>query len=166
MARRLYFIIYLLLVLVPAKGQTASQLTREGNRLFSSRNYAQAEVLQGKKDYVKAIEAYKNALRCNPGHANARYNFELCKRQQKKQQKKSSSKGKDKSDKKKDKKNPNGNPSHKQQQKKRQQQDNQSMSKDNAEQLLNAVKQQEKETQQRLSRAMRQPSERKLDKNW
>lgn len=225
MARRLYFIIYLLLVLVPAKGQTASQLTREGNRLFSSRNYAQAEVLyrkavdkeadyaianynlgrslqaqgkndeaekqyekaarlekdpvrksssynnlgtilQGKKDYVKAIEAYKNALRCNPGHANARYNFELCKRQQKKQQKKSSGKGKDKSDKKRDKKNPNGNPSHKQQQKKRQQQDNQSMSKDNAEQLLNAVKQQEKETQQRLSRAMRQPSERKLDKNW
>ena len=51
MARRLYFIIYLLLVLVPAKGQTASQLTREGNRLFSSRNYAQAEVL-----YRKAVD--------------------------------------------------------------------------------------------------------------
>ena len=51
MARRLYFIIYLLLVLVPAKGQTANQLTREGNRLFSSRNYAQAEVL-----YRKAVD--------------------------------------------------------------------------------------------------------------
>ena len=38
------------------------------------------------------------------------------------------------------------------------------MSKDNAEQLLNAVKQQEKETQERLSKVMRQPSDKKLDK--
>ena len=40
------------------------------------------------------------------------------------------------------------------------------MSKDNAEQLLNAARQQEKETQERLSKAMRQPSDRKLEKNW
>ena len=40
------------------------------------------------------------------------------------------------------------------------------MSKDNAEQLLNAVKQQEKETQERLSKVMRQPLIKKLDKNW
>lgn len=40
------------------------------------------------------------------------------------------------------------------------------MSRDNAQQLLNAAMQQEKETQERLSKAMKQPSDRKLDKNW
>lgn len=32
-------------------------------------------VFQGKKDYQKAVEAYKNALRNNPKHTNARYNL-------------------------------------------------------------------------------------------
>ena len=63
MARRLYFIIYLLMVLVSAKGQTASQLTREGNRLFSSKRYAQAEVL------------YRKAVDKDPGNAIAGYNL-------------------------------------------------------------------------------------------
>ena len=133
------------MVLVSVKGQTANQLIREGNKLFSSKSYAQAEVLyrkavdkeggnaianynlgrslqaqkkneeakkqyeksaklekdpvrqsssynnmgtvlQDEKDYSSAIEAYKNALRHNPGHKNARYNLELCKFLLKKQQ--------------------------------------------------------------------------------
>lgn len=227
MARRLYFIIYLLMVLVSAKGQTASQLTREGNRLFSSKRYAQAEVLyrkavdkdpgnaiagynlgrslqaqkkndearkqyekaaqlekdpvrqassynnlgtvfQGEKEYAKAIEAYKNALRRNPHHRNARYNLELCQRQQRRQQKQkqSSGGGKNKSDKKKDKQQNKNQKQQNKNQNNNRQQDDQSMSKDNAEQLLNAARQQEKETQERLSKAMRQPSDRKLEKNW
>ena len=40
------------------------------------------------------------------------------------------------------------------------------MSKDNAEQLLNAALQEEKATQERLKKAMRQKSSRKLEKNW
>lgn len=40
------------------------------------------------------------------------------------------------------------------------------MSRENAEQLLNAAMQQEKETQQRLKKAMQQPQRRKLEKNW
>ncbi len=40
------------------------------------------------------------------------------------------------------------------------------MSKDNAEQLLNAAMQDEKNTQQRLNKAMQQPRSRKLEKNW
>ena len=226
MVKRLYFIICLLLLFVSANGQTANQLIREGNKLFSSKNYAQAEVLyrkavdkeannaianynlgrslqgqkkndeakklyekaaeleknpvrksssynnlgtilQDEKDYAKAIEAYKNALRRNSDHRNARYNLELCKRQQKKQQQNQSSGGKNKPDKDKDKKkNQPQNKNKDNNQKNNQQKDNQGMSKDNAEQLLNAVKQQEKETQERLSKAMRQPSDRKLDKNW
>ena len=109
-------------------------------------------------------------MRSNPNHKNARYNLELCKRKQKQQQKKqqSSNKNKNKSDKNKDGKNrsQNQNKNKNKNQKNKQQKENQGMSKDNAEQLLNAVKQQEKETQERLSKVMRQPSDKKLDKNW
>ena len=40
------------------------------------------------------------------------------------------------------------------------------MSKENAEQLLNAATQEEKATQQRLKKAMQQPSRKQLQKNW
>ena len=41
----------MLLVFVGSNAQTANQLIREGNKLFSSKNYAQAEIL-----YHKAID--------------------------------------------------------------------------------------------------------------
>lgn len=229
MTKRLYIIVCLLMMFVEMNGQTSNQLIREGNRLFSSKKYAQSEILyrkavdkdvnnaianynlgrslqeqkknaeakkfyeaaaklekdpirqsssynnlgtifQNEKDYTKAIEAYKNALRHNPNHNNARYNLELCKQKQKQQKQKqqSSNDKKNKSNKDKDnKKKQSQNKNQKNNQKKNnQQKDKQDMSKENAEQLLNAVKQQEKETQERLSKAMRQPSDRKLDKNW
>jgi Ca-activated chloride channel family protein len=40
------------------------------------------------------------------------------------------------------------------------------MSKDNAEQLLNAAIQQEKQTQDRLKKAQQQPQRRNIQKNW
>ena len=40
------------------------------------------------------------------------------------------------------------------------------MSRENAEQLLNAAVQDEKNTQQRLQKAMQQPQRRGLQKNW
>ena len=40
------------------------------------------------------------------------------------------------------------------------------MSKENAEQLLNAAVQEEKATQQRLQKAMAKPSRRNIEKNW
>ena len=232
MEKRLYIIICMLLVFVGCNAQTANQLIKEGNKLFSSKNYAQAEILyrkaidkdgnnaianynlgrslqaqkkneeakkmydnaaklekdpvrlsssynnlgtilQDEQNYEKAIEAYKSALRSNPNHKNARYNLELCKRKQKQQQQnqQSSNNDKNKSDKNKDKKkkqprNQNQKNNNQKNNHKNKQQKDQGMSKDNAEQLLNAVKQQEKETQERLSRVMRQPSDKKLDKNW
>ena len=226
MVKRLYIIICMLLVFVGCNAQTANQLIREGNKLFSSKNYAQAEILyhkaidkdgsnaianynlgrclqaqkkneeakklydnaaklekdpvrlsssynnlgtilQDEQNYEKAIEAYKSALRSNPNHKNARYNLELCKRKLKQQQnQQSSDKNKNKSDKDKEKKKKQNNNNQKNNHKNKQHKDNQGMSKDNAEQLLNAVKQQEKETQERLSKVMRQPSDKKLDKNW
>lgn len=40
------------------------------------------------------------------------------------------------------------------------------MSKENAEQMLNAAMQQEKSTQQRIKKAMQKPRSNKLDKEW
>jgi Ca-activated chloride channel family protein len=40
------------------------------------------------------------------------------------------------------------------------------MSKENAEQLLNAAMQQEKETQERMKKAQQQPQRRNIQKNW
>ena len=149
--------------------EKAAKLEKDPVRLSSSYNNL-GTIYQGEQDYAKAIEAYKGALRSNPNHKNARYNLELCKRKQNQQQKKqqSSNKNKNKSDKNKDGKNrsQNQNKNKNKNQKNKQQKENQGMSKDNAEQLLNAVKQQEKETQERLSKVMRQPSDKKLDKNW
>ena len=113
-------------------------------------------VYQAKKDYQKAIEAYKNALRNNPHHANARYNLTQCMRLLKKQQqqhKNDNNKNKNKDNNKQDK------PQNKPKQ-------DQGMSKDNAEQMLNAAMQEEKATQERLKKYMQQPQSRHLDKNW
>mgnify|MGYP006988875399 FL=1 len=40
------------------------------------------------------------------------------------------------------------------------------MSKENAEQLLNAAMQEEKQTQERMKKAQQQPQKRRLEKNW
>ena len=40
------------------------------------------------------------------------------------------------------------------------------MSKENAEQLLNAAVQEEKATQQRMKKAMQHPNRKQLQKNW
>lgn len=123
-------------------------------------------ILQAQKDYGKAIEAYKNALRCNPKHANARYNLTMCmkqnKNQQQQQQQQSNSNNKDKQ-KKKEQNKPQQNKKNKQ---KPQQPKEDNMSKDNAEQLLNAAMQEEKATQQRLKKYMKQPLSKTNVKNW
>ena len=40
------------------------------------------------------------------------------------------------------------------------------MSKENAEQLLNAAMQQEKQTQDRMKKAQQRPQRRSIEKNW
>ena len=118
-------------------------------------------VCQAHRIYGDAIKAYEESLRNNPSDDETRYNLALCKRLQKNQKKgggnsKEKDKGKDKQ-----KKDQNDK---KQQSQKNDQKDK--MSKDNAEQLLNAAMQDEKNTQQRIKKAMQQPRSRKLQKAW
>ena len=118
-------------------------------------------VCQAHRIYGYAIKAYEESLRNNPSDDETRYNLALCKRLQK-NQKKGGGNSKEK-DKGKDKQNKDQNDK-KQQSQKNDQKDK--MSKDNAEQLLNAAMQDEKNTQQRIKKAMQQPRSRKLQKAW
>ena len=119
-------------------------------------------ICQGRRLYGDAIKAYEESLRNNPNDNETRYNLALCKRLQKqqKQQPKPNPKNKNNKDKNKDKNNEQNNKDKKQNQNQKQ------MSRDNAEQLLNAAMQEEQATQQRLKKAMQQPQSRRLQKNW
>ena len=107
--------------------------------------------------YGDAIKAYEEALRNNPNDNETRYNLALCKRlnqnnkAQHKQQQKQQQKEQQKEQKQKEKQQPKP---------------KEQMSKENAEQLLNAAIQDEKATQQRLKKATQQPSRRTVEKNW
>ncbi|PDP81090.1 tetratricopeptide repeat protein [Prevotella intermedia] len=123
-------------------------------------------VFQGKKDYQKAVEAYKNALRNNPKHTNARYNLTQCMRLLKKQQQQQQQNKQQQKDDKKDKNKNKNNDKNKQQNPQDKKKEDDGMSKDNAEQMLNAAMQEEKATLQRLKEHMKQSPSRHLEKNW
>lgn len=138
----------------------------EQNDLRKSMAYHNMGVIcQRHKMYGEAIDAYKQSLRLNPHDDETRYNLELCKRQQKKQQQdqqnQQNQQNKDNKDKQKDQQQ-----QQQQQDKKQQQKQDPKMSKENAEQLLNAAMQQEKQTQERMKKAQQQPQRRNNEKNW
>jgi len=124
-------------------------------------------ICQKHQMFGEAIEAYKNALRLNPKDNQTRYNLELCKRQLKNQKNQQDNKNdKGNGDKDKQEKQKNQNKEQKQDKNKSNDSKQQKMSRENAEQLLNAAIQREKATQEKMQKAMQQPQRRKLDKNW
>lgn len=121
-------------------------------------------ICQKHQMFNEAIEAYKESLRNNPTDDQTRYNLELCKRQQKQQQQddKQSQQKQEQEKKEQEQKQEQ----EKQEKKDQQQPPKQQMSKDNAEQLLNAAMQEEKQTQERMQKAMQRSQKRTLEKNW
>lgn len=126
-------------------------------------------VCQQHQLYQQAITAYEESLRNNPNDNETRYNLALCKKLLKNQPRQNQNKNKQDKNKQNNKKNNRQTQKNKNQDKQNpnnQPQPKEQMSKDNAEQLLNAAMQEEQATQQRLKDAMRQPQRRKLQKNW
>ena len=126
-------------------------------------------ICQTHKMYDEAIEAYKNALRNNPNDDETRYNLVLCKHLKKKQDEKQKQNQQNKDDQnKKDDQKKDDKKDQKQDKKddKQQEQQKPQMSKDNAEQLLNAAIQNEKMTQDKMKKAQQQPQRRAVQKNW
>ena len=143
----------------------------EKNPLRQSQSFHNlGTILQGRRMFGEAIEQYKQALRLNPNDDDARYNLVLCKHQLENQpnnQQQGDNKNQDGQKEKQEQK------QQQQQQQKQQQQEQQKqqeqkpeMSKENAEQLLNAAMQQEKQTQKRMKEAQKQPQRRQVEKNW
>ena len=119
-------------------------------------------VLQGAHDFKNAIEAYKEALRNNPNDDETRYNLVLCQRQLKNDGNGGQSQQQQQQD-----EQDQQQQQQQQEQEQQQQQQEPPMSKENAEQLLNAAMQQEKQTQQRMQEAKQQQSKRRrIEKNW
>jgi Ca-activated chloride channel family protein len=144
--------------------QSAARLETNPMRKYQSFHNI-GVICQTHKMYGEAIEAYKSALRLNPDDDETRYNLELCKHQKKKQDQNKQNQQQDQKDQNKDDKKEQQQPDQ-QKQEKQQEKPKPQMSKDNAEQLLNAAMQQEKQTQDRLKKAQQQPQRRNILKNW
>ena len=141
----------------------------ETNPLRKSAAYHNMGVIcQTHKMYGEAIEAYKNALRNNPNDDETRYNLVLCKHLKKKQddKQKQNQQNKDDQNKKDDKKDDQKDQKQDKKDDKQQEQQKPQMSKDNAEQLLNAAIQNEKMTQDKMKKQQQQPQRRNILKNW
>ena len=121
-------------------------------------------ICQKHQMFNEAIEGYKESLRNNPTDDQTRYNLELCKRQQKQQQQDDKQNQQKQEQEKKEQEQKQE--QEKQEKKDQQQPPKQQMSKDNAEQLLNAAMQEEKQTQERMQKAMQRSQKRTLEKNW
>ena len=119
-------------------------------------------LFQAGKDYAKAVDAYKMSLRNNPADHETRYNLALAQKMLKDQQNQQNQdqnqdQNKDQQqDEKKDQQQPP---------KSEKKQDNQ-MSKENAEQLLNSVMQDEKDVQDKVKKQQKVMQGGRLEKDW
>lgn len=136
-------------------------------------------VFQAGKDYAKAVDAYKMSLRNNPKDDETRYNLALAQKmlkdQQQNQQNQDQNQDKDKDQQKQDQKQDQNKDQQKDQKKdekkdqqqppKPEKQDNK-MSKENAEQLLNSVMQDEKDVQDKVKKQQQVLQGGRLEKDW
>lgn len=143
-------------------------------------------VLQGSKQLDQCIEAYKKALKNNPTDHETRYNLALAMKQKKEQDQQQNQ---DKNNDQQNQKQNQEQDQHEQQQNQQKQQENQNqttnsndqnneavnpvnqnqpkgMSKENAEQMLRAVMQDEKEIQEKIKKELKEIQPRKFDKDW
>lgn len=143
----------------------------ETSKLRKAMSYHNMGVIaQRHQQYEPAIKAYQDALRLNPHDNEARYNMVLCKKLLKNNNnnQNQNQNQNDKKDKNEDKQKNNQNQNDKKEDKdkKEQQKPQEQISKENAERMLEAADQQEKETRKKMEKAMKQPQRRNLQKNW
>ena len=134
-------------------------------------------LFQAGKDYGQAVEAYKMSLRNNPKDDETRYNLALAQKMLKDQQQnqqnqdQNQDQNKDEQEKKEDqqkdqnKQNDQKKDDQQQQPPKPEKKDNE-MSKENAEQLLNSVMQDEKDTQDKVKKQQQVIQGGRLEKDW
>lgn len=158
-----------------AMKQYEAALRIEKNKAKLAKIYHNAGViLQAGKQYSQCIEAYKQSLRNNPNDDETRYNLALAQKMLKDQQQQQQNQNQQNKDKQENKKDEQEQQQKKEQEQQKQKQDSQQqqqqqqqnqMSKENAEQLLNAVMQDEKDVQEKVKKQL-QMRGKKYDKDW
>ena len=127
-------------------------------------------ILQSSKQLPQCIEAYKESLRNNPKDDETRYNLALAQKQLKDQQQDQQNQDQqeqqqEQKEEQKDQNKDQQEQNQDQQQQPQQQQNKNEMSKENAQQLLNAVMQDEKNVQDKVKKQI-QIQGKKLEKDW
>lgn len=149
--------------MIEEKDKRSASMYNLGNSLFMANKLKES------------IEAYKNSLKLNPENMEAKYNLayaqDMLKKQeeQQKQQQQQQQQNKDNQDQKKDKEQPEQKDQEKQdknQQEQQQQQQQQSISREDAERLLNAIANDEKNVQEKVKLAKAAKARVKTTKNW
>ena len=152
--------------------ESVSKIEKDKNKLAQI-YHNMGVMLQSAKQLPQCIEAYKESLRNNPKDDETRYNLALAQKQlkdqqqnqqnQDQQQQQQQKQEEEKQDQNKDQQEQDQKD---QQQNQQQQQQNKSeMSKENAQQLLNAVMQDEKNVQDKVKKQI-QIQGKKLEKDW
>lgn len=131
-------------------------------------------VMQAAQDYAKAVAAYQQALRNNPTDDETRYNLALAMHQLKEQQnqqeqnqdQQDQNQQQEQQNQQDQQQNQQQNQDQQEQNQQPQPQNKEDMSRENAEQLLQAAMQDEKDVQQRVQQMMQAQSKGKLEKDW
>lgn len=148
---------------------TATKIEKDKDRLGEI-YHNMGVIFHAAEDYGKAVEAYKESLRNNPRDHETRYNLALAQKMLKDQEQNQDQQGDDNKENEEQQQEQEEQQEQNQEQQENQQQPPQSneeeMSKENAEQLLNAVLQEEKDVQDKVKKQQQVIQGGKLDKNW
>ena len=149
--------------------ETAARLEKDKTRLAQI-YHNMGVVLQSAKQFDKAVACYRNSLRNDPTNNETRYNYALSLFQLKKNQGGQDNQDQQKDDKSQDEKKEQEQQQQKQEQDKKDEQQQQpqpeQMSRENAEQMLNAAMQDEKATQEKIQQAQQKRQQKQLQKQW
>lgn len=160
-------------LLVHQEQELPASLREFQKNIAGRANYDLGNLAYRQQQYEQAIELYKNALRNNPNDENARHNLRLAQlklkqnKNNKNDKKNNQDKNKDKNKDKKQKQNQNQNKNNDKNQNQQQKPQNGGMSKQNMEQILRTMQNQENATQQRIKerRARMEAGERARTQN-
>lgn len=157
--------------------KTAADIEKDKSKLAQIYHNA-GVIFQAGKDYAKAIEAYKQSLRNNPHDDETRYNLALAQKlledqqqdqqnQDKNQDQQDQENQQDQQDQQQDQQNQDQQNQDQQNQQNQEQENRENeMSKENAEQLLNSVLQDEKDVQEKVKKKQQVIQDGRLQKDW
>lgn len=145
--------------------------TPEGVAHLSEVFHNTGNILMQNKDYAQSIEAYKQSLRLNPHDDETRYNLALAQKlledqegEDQNQDNQDEQQNEDQKDDQQQQQQPDDQQDNKTQE---EEQPNEQMSQDNAQQLLDAFLQDEKDTQEKVKKAQQQQQQqRRIEKEW